>query len=83
MLSSTRRAKRRSSSRASPGAPRQTWYCSVSLAKKRRPRGLGVGRRGQRGRAAAERSMPARSTSSTSASWSTEPAAATTTLVGT
>src|SRR3954467_13348064 len=35
MLSSTRSAKRRSSSRAMPGPPRQTWYCSVSLRRKR------------------------------------------------
>ena len=34
-------AKRRSSSRGSPGAPRQTWYCSVSLRWKR-TRGRGA-----------------------------------------
>ena len=34
-LSSTRSAKRRSSSRAIPRPPRQTWYCSVSLRRKR------------------------------------------------
>ena len=49
MLSSTRSAKRRSSSRASPGAPRQTWYCSVSLAKKRRRAGWASGAAGSAG----------------------------------
>src|ERR671931_146616 len=32
-------AKRRRSERAIPGAPTQTWYCSVSFFAKRRPGG--------------------------------------------
>jgi len=39
MPSSNDAAKRRRSDRAIPGAPRQTWYCSVSLCWKRRPGG--------------------------------------------
>ena len=35
IASSTRAAKRRSSSRGSPTPPRQTWTCSVSLRRKR------------------------------------------------
>src|SRR3954465_11338919 len=54
MLSRIRSAKRRSSSRAIPGAPRQTWYCSVSLATNRirgasSPRGPGRGGGGPAG----------------------------------
>ena len=36
IASSSEAAKRRRSERAIPGAPRQTWYCSVSLRWKRR-----------------------------------------------
>ena len=39
MPSSSDAAKRRRSERAIPGAPRQRWYCSVSLRWKRRPGG--------------------------------------------
>ena len=49
-LSSTRSAKRRSSSRARPGAPRHTWYCSVSLVTKRTVPAWGDGAAGACGR---------------------------------
>ena len=42
-------AKRRRSERAIPGAPRQTWYCSVSFRWKRRP-GAGASTSGRRTR---------------------------------
>ena len=64
------------------GAPRQTWYCSVSLASKRTRGDL------SRGASAVAGGPPLRSGSSpaaisTTESWSSEPAAATTTLAGT
>ena len=68
-----------------PGAPRQTWYCSVSLRRKRtrgarRRRRRGAPAPARRRRRRAERlARPARR----AASWSTEPAAAMTTLPGT
>ena len=78
-------AKRRRSVREMPGAPRQTWYCSVSLRWKRRP-GFGVcderrAELGRRASASAPRSSE-RWTSATSSSWSMFPAAATTTFAG-
>jgi hypothetical protein len=53
------------------------------LAKKRRRAGCASGGAGSAGARPSARSIPLRATSSTSVSWSSEPAAATTTLVGT
>ena len=39
IASSSDAAKRRRSEREMPGAPMQTWYCSVSLRWKRTPGG--------------------------------------------
>src|SRR3954447_12738480 len=58
MLSRTRSAKRRSSSRAMPGAPRQTWYCSVSLAMNRMRGGAAGGAPGRAGGARAGGAAP-------------------------
>ncbi len=78
-MSSTLSTKRRSSARASPGAPRQRWYCSVCFWWKRTV-GLplpfaGVGRL-----ASPEPALQASATSSIRWSCSTRPAAATTTF---
>ena len=82
MASSTREAKRRSSPRGRPTAPRQTWHCSVSLRWKRTV-GAGSAGAGSIGGAASSRPAPSvLSASSTIWSWSTEPAAAMTTDAG-
>ena len=69
IVSSTRSAKRRSSWRESPGPPRQTWYCSVSLRSNRRLAlgARGVSRRSCRRRGCSRRRRtPARRPASTS-----------------
>ena len=75
--------KRRRSERAMPGAPMQTWYCSVSFSWKTTLGGGaatsgGLARAGRAGGAAFLAAI--RAQSSTRRSWSTLPAAATTRL---
>jgi hypothetical protein len=75
--------KRRLSEREMPGAPRQRWYCSVSLRWKRRLGGGGAtsGARAAGLRAGGAWAFPdMRPRRRTSFLWSTLPAAATTTL---
>src|SRR3954462_14192996 len=56
--SSREAAKRRRSEREMPVAPRQRWYCSVSLRWKRRP-GPGIRASGRRARGPARPGAPA------------------------
>ena len=68
-----------------PGAERQTWYCSVGFSRKT-SEGFGGATNGVRADGFLAGAAPAfariLSTSSTSRSWSTLPAVATTTLSG-
>ena len=86
IASSTRSAKRRSSSRAIAGPPSVRWYCSVSRTRKR-VAGAGRARaaRGAAGGGLARRRRPGtpREAHSTTWSCSTMPAAAITTFAGT
>ena len=82
MASSTRPANRRSSPRGSPTAPRHTWHCSVSLRAKRTVGAGSAGAGSIAGALAARWSPTLAWASSTSWSWSTEPAAAMTTDPG-
>ena len=81
--SSTDAANLRSSVRGIPGPLRQTWYCSVSLRRKRRP-GEGRRRTGFRAGSFTVGAEPFLRSSSrlTSCSWRTFPAAASTSRSG-